>query len=483
MRNHVGTMLALRASEDEVVKMLPQGVELAAVNAPRALVVGGSPERVDAFARTLVTAEIAHISLRTSHAFHSASMDAASSMFRKAFDGVRLHAPKLPFYSCVSGKRSPQKKRHRPTTGAVNCADRMRFADAVRDAAASNACALIEVGPGQALSKLARGVPEWSSRTVASLGSEGDERDAEHLAEAVAGVWCRGGDIDWDVYHGGKNRRRLPLPGYPFAGERYWIEAVGETVARRLRQRLPHRQSTAESRPQRLRVELRELFESLSGESIDASHDETSFLDIGLDSLSLTQAALALEKRYGQRLKFRRLMEDLDTIARLAAWLDEVLSTDAAPAPMPTVEGAPNDVTQLLHSQMQLLQQQAALLAKLTGTPAPTLAPPSPAVADDRQPADLRERPFGAAARITTRAGFAETPAQKKWLDNFVRTYNARTAKSKAFSQQHRQLMADPRVVTGFNPLWKELVYPIVVRSLERRAHVGYRRPTNTSIC
>ena len=25
-------------------------------------------------------------------------------------------------------------------------------------------------------------------------------------------------------------------------------------------------------------------------------------------------------------------------------------------------------------------------------------------------------------------------------------------------------LMADPRVVTGFNPLWKELVYPIVVQ-------------------
>ena len=25
------------------------------------------------------------------------------------------------------------------------------------------------------------------------------------------------------------------------------------------------------------------------------------------------------------------------------------------------------------------------------------------------------------------------------------------------------KLMADPRVVTGFNPLWKDLVYPIVV--------------------
>ena len=49
------------------------------------------------------------------------------------------------------------------------------------------------------------------------------------------------------------------------------------------------------------------------------------------------------------------------------------------------------------------------------------------------------------------------------FIDDFTRRYNARTAKSKAFSQAHRARMADPRVVTGFNPLWKELVYPIVV--------------------
>jgi amino acid adenylation domain-containing protein len=462
-----GTMLALRASEDEVVKILPQGVELAAVNAPRALVVGGSPERVDAFARTLVTADIAHISLRTSHAFHSASMDAASAMFRKAFDGLRLQAPKLPFYSCVSGKPITAEEATSPDYWCRQLRRPVRFADAVRDAATSNACALIEVGPGQALSKLARGVPEWSNRTVPSLGADGDGHDADRLAEAVAGLWCRGGEIDWDAYHDGKHRRRLPLPGYPFAGERYWIEASAEAAnAPLLPQALavvPPPSVSAEPRAQRLRAELREMFESLSGESIAASDDDTRFLDIGLDSLSLTQAALALEKKYGQRLKFRRLMEDLDTVARLAAWLDETLPPEIASAPtqMPSVDGAPNDVTQLLHSQMQLLQQQAALLAKLTGTPAPAIAPP--AVADDAQPADLRERPFGAAARITMRPGFAETPQQKAWLDNFTRSYNERTAKSKAFSQQHRMLMADPRVVTGFNPLWKELVYPIVV--------------------
>jgi glutamate-1-semialdehyde aminotransferase len=41
--------------------------------------------------------------------------------------------------------------------------------------------------------------------------------------------------------------------------------------------------------------------------------------------------------------------------------------------------------------------------------------------------------------------------------------YISRTPRSKAYAQEHRDKLADPRVVTGFKPMWKEIVYPIVV--------------------
>jgi glutamate-1-semialdehyde aminotransferase len=47
--------------------------------------------------------------------------------------------------------------------------------------------------------------------------------------------------------------------------------------------------------------------------------------------------------------------------------------------------------------------------------------------------------------------------------DDFVKRYTSRTAKSKAFTQEHRRTMADPRVVTGFKPQVKELIYQVVV--------------------
>src|SRR5690606_20816712 len=65
--------------------------------------------------------------------------------------------------------------------------------------------------------------------------------------------------------------------------------------------------------------------------------------------------------------------------------------------------------------------------------------------------------------RLTLQAGQDFTPAQHRWIDDFIAQYNARTGKSKSFSQDNRKVMADPRAVTGFNPMWKDLVYPIVV--------------------
>jgi acyl transferase domain-containing protein/enoyl-CoA hydratase/carnithine racemase/aryl carrier-like protein len=37
-------------------------------------------------------------------------------------------------------------------------------------------------------------------------------------------VWVKGVSLDWGVLYGGSRPRRVGLPGYPFAQERYWIE-------------------------------------------------------------------------------------------------------------------------------------------------------------------------------------------------------------------------------------------------------------------
>ena len=54
------------------------------------------------------------------------------------------------------------------------------------------------------------------------------------------------------------------------------------------------------------------------------------------------------------------------------------------------------------------------------------------------------------------------TDLQQKSLDQLVARYVAKTPSSKAYTAEHRPHYADPRAVSGFKSLWKEMVYPIV---------------------
>ena len=58
------------------------------------------------------------------------------------------------------------------------------------------------------------------------------------------------------------------------------------------------------------------------------------------------------------------------------------------------------------------------------------------------------------------------TPRQRDYIGSLVERYTRRTAGSKTKTQEYRQVLADPRVVSGFRSEWKEMVYPIItVRS------------------
>jgi glutamate-1-semialdehyde aminotransferase len=69
---------------------------------------------------------------------------------------------------------------------------------------------------------------------------------------------------------------------------------------------------------------------------------------------------------------------------------------------------------------------------------------------------------FGAGAKITKAVGEQLTTRQRAALDDLTARYIARTARSRTYAEEHRPHLADPRAVSGFRPLWKDLVYPLV---------------------
>ncbi|MBX3622878.1 MAG: amino acid adenylation domain-containing protein [Rhizobacter sp.] len=535
-----GAMMAVRADADTVKALLPAGVEIAGANAPSLTVVAGPAEALAAFGSHLESRDIGVTRLKVSHAFHSASMDGALPKIEAALKPMALKAPHTPVYSCVSGEPLQAHEATDPAYWARQVRATVQFSRAVQAELAKGPAVFIEVGPGQALTALLRQhrTPDGQvPRIVPLLGPANDPGDAAVAALSGLGqAWCAGVQVAWPV---AAHEPRAVLPTYPFGGERYWFTRRAPDVlpAPVGAAATPSSTATPEapiimSRLPRLEQELTRVLSDVSGLAAEELTRDATFVDQGLDSLSLTQATLELERVFGLKLRFRRLLEDLDTLGKLAQFLDAELPADKfapAPAPMPApaaaaqpaavastavasvpVAAAPVSVAQpifaplghaapmgdnapfmqqLVLQQMQLMSQQLAMLsgqpaalvpvpmaapvpAVQAGTSAQAVPAPVAAAAQAAAGADapaqpsirsLIEKPFGAAARITLDNKQDFTPAQKRWLDDFVARYVQRSGSSKTFSQDNRKVMADPRVVTGFNPLWKDLVYPIVV--------------------
>src|SRR4026209_1391678 len=74
-----GAMVSVALDADELRRVLPPGVSLAAGNAPARCAVSGDAAAVAAFTVTLAARGVDTRSLHTSHAFHSEMMEPAVS--------------------------------------------------------------------------------------------------------------------------------------------------------------------------------------------------------------------------------------------------------------------------------------------------------------------------------------------------------------------------------------------------------------------
>jgi amino acid adenylation domain-containing protein len=532
-----GAMLSVRLGAAELQARLPDALSLAAENAPNASVVSGNAEAVEAFRSALEAEGVACRLLHTSHAFHSAMMDPVLDAFHAEVAGISLSTPKVRIISTLTGLPLSDEEATSPDYWTQHMRQTVRFSPALLHALDHATHAFLEVGPRPSLALLARQHSQSRSRTiVASLGDGPADERAAWLGAAGA-LWSIGIAVDTAAFDHRENRRHVRLPTYPFERKRHWIDARLPASVTPIAAAMPLVQlsmpssaspvvpeslmpmpsaPTSNVRPQRLVGELLALFEDVSGTELEGVDPGANFVELGLDSLSLTQVALQLQKTYALKITFRELMDGCSSFERLAAHIDRLLPAETQPvapvaaavaapvtaaAPMPMAMGG-GLVQDVIAQQMQIMREQLALLA---GAAAPAMVqhvanvgavsvaaapvgaasaaiaslPQAPTAAEaaptqsmaptqgDEEAAlahttyDVKKA-FGAIARI--HHGATELSGrQRARLDAFMRRYIERTKTSKAYTETHRGHLADPRVVNGFRPLLKEIVYQIVI--------------------
>ena len=523
-----GAMLAVRLPEADVLPLLPPTLAIAAINGPALCVVSGPYDAVDAFEQLLLSRNVVSRRLHTSHAFHSSMVDGMIEPLRAHLRPLRLSSPTIPYVSCVSGDWIRSEEATSPDYWARHAREPVRFADGIAKLAQASAT-LLEVGPGAALSTLAAQTTRGTgTAVVTSMQDAARERsDRECLLDALGRLWINGAVPDWKATHG-VPRTRVPLPSYPFERKRHWIDAPARAASDTASaggaagplattQILTQDDSTMEQPPVDNRISdistaIAAIFEELSGETPAAADAQTTFLEMGYDSLFLTQVAQKIQSQMKVKITFRQLLGDYSTIPSLAKFLVAQMpaappaSEPAAPraaapqqatpqaaarptvpayaaatalasssnAPVAGVEGIFRDQ---LQAMSQLINRQFDMLQTLGG--AGSTAAPGPAAAAVPAPAktaataavsapapagnDGQPSRFAVFAQVVKNADTGTTPEQQRHIADLVARYTKKTAGSQRFTQAHRASLADPRAAAGFRSEWKDMVYPIVV--------------------
>jgi acyl carrier protein len=91
---------------------------------------------------------------------------------------------------------------------------------------------------------------------------------------------------------------------------------------------------------------LLRLLQDGAGIKVGERDVETSFVELGLDSLFLTQFSVSVSRRFKVNLSFRQLSSNLNSVARLAAFLDDasVREEDERAVPSEAQAGLPAPV-------------------------------------------------------------------------------------------------------------------------------------------
>ena len=222
-----GAMLSVPIPEEEARALLGGRLSLAAVNAPSLCVLSGAEDEIEEAEAELAARGVESHRLRTSHAFHSETVEAVEGELAGLFARVELRPPRIPYVSNLTGDWITDAQATDPEYWARHMRRPVLFGAGLRRLLETPELLLLEVGPGQTLCSLARRQTAPAKAVVAlpTLRPQHERRpDVPFLLNAVGRLWLRGAEVDWKGFYAGQRRQRLPLPTYPFERRRYWVE-------------------------------------------------------------------------------------------------------------------------------------------------------------------------------------------------------------------------------------------------------------------
>jgi polyketide synthase 12 len=193
---------------------------VAAVNGPRATVVSGEPEALDALLADCARREVRTRRIAVDYASHSPQVGLMRDDLLAALDGISPGESEVPFYSATRRGRLDTTELTAEYWYA-NLREMVHFGPVVRLLLEAGHSVFTEISSHPVLTPAIRDVIEEGGFAAHVSGTlRRDESGPRRLLTSFAEAWAHGAPVDWAVLR--PAGRPVPLPTYPFQGKRFW---------------------------------------------------------------------------------------------------------------------------------------------------------------------------------------------------------------------------------------------------------------------
>lgn len=360
-----GEMVAVLADENQVqvaIQPYAKQVSIAAINGLQNIVISGKREEVKAITADLQLKGIETQRLRVSHAFHSPSMEPMLDELEELVKQISLQPLHLPLISNLTGELIEPGTVLDAHYWRGHTRNAVKFTTGIDYLSQQGYELFLEIGPKPILCNMSQRNCQAASTSAFWLPSLNPvKHDWQVLQESLATLYVQGADINWIEFYGDYSQNRVSLPTYPFQQKLHWFN--DKSVMAKPKDSIFQANNSFQTIQ---RDKILETISSLIANLLQLPPLEIDihkpFLEMGVDSIVLANAASSIENTYGIKIGMRQFFEELTTLDALANYINENIGE----------QKAETDVSQ---PQVQL-QQPTKAPSVVTSTPVPTLGEP-----------------------------------------------------------------------------------------------------------
>ncbi|MEU4246184.1 type I polyketide synthase [Amycolatopsis sp. NPDC026612] len=216
-----GGMASVALSEEDATAWLApwaDRVQVAAVNSPASVVIAGEARALDEVVEALAGREVRVRRVAVDYGSHTNQVEAIEDLLAETLAGIEAQAPKVPFYSTLTGDWIRDAGVVDGGYWYRNLRNQVGFGPAVAELVRQGHGVFVEVS---AHPVLVQPISEISDDAVVTGSLRRDDGGLRRLLTSMAGLFVRGVALDWAAVL--PPAARVDLPKYAFDHRHYWL--------------------------------------------------------------------------------------------------------------------------------------------------------------------------------------------------------------------------------------------------------------------